>query len=391
MKKIRIFLLVILFTSICFTGFTQSASETNELGYILFTPDSTDFENYTEAKGLLDLYAKKINEISPKEKQIHIIGYTAIFENDIDPIKLSSDRANIVLQELISRGISSERFDIVKGNGGTNNWGNNAIAEDRKPNRRVTISIDIQKEIIAAPKDTKPETIEGSVPTNTVKQEKSAWANWWGKNWKTVVKVVIIIAAIIVAIILIVYFWPVIVAFSSTIASGAGLAAATAAAKAAMVAAKAAKAAKVVAKTAKIAKKTAKVVREGAKVVDKLKYRGGKYSDLDAIKGSIERHHMPPWNSFPQEMKNMKYGEVPAIQMDLADHVKTLGHSGRGINEISDLMGRGNYKEAVQRMVQDVKQLFPGKYDEAIKEFLVESEKYEEVFLQNLKNIKGGS
>jgi len=147
MNKIRIVLWVIFFTSVCFTGFSQSALETNELGYIIFLPDSTNFENFTEAKDLLDQYAKNISEISSYNKQIHINGYTAIFDNDIDPIKLSTDRANIVLEELISRGISAERFDIIKGNGGTEKWGNNVVSEYRKLNRRVTINIDIIKEI----------------------------------------------------------------------------------------------------------------------------------------------------------------------------------------------------------------------------------------------------
>jgi len=164
----------------------------NELGYLLFLPDSVDFENYNEAKDLLDQYAKNINEISSKNKQIYINGFTAIYNNDIDPIKLSYDRANIVLQELVSRGISAERFDIAKGNGSTEEWGNNAVSEYRKLNRRVTISIDTFKEI---PQITDIQYTESEIEGNDL-------ANYWRK----VVIVVLIIIAVITIIVLIVHF-----------------------------------------------------------------------------------------------------------------------------------------------------------------------------------------
>jgi putative multiple sugar transport system substrate-binding protein len=166
----------------------------NELGYLLFAPDSTNFENYNEAKDLLDQYAKNINEISSKNKQIYINGFTAIYDNNIDPIKLSYDRANIVLQELVSRGISAERFDIAKGNGGTEEWGNNAVSKYRRLNRRVTISIDTLKEIpqIDDIQETESE-IKGNDLENNVTKNKS-----FGKiNWKKVIIVVLIIIAVI--------------------------------------------------------------------------------------------------------------------------------------------------------------------------------------------------
>jgi putative multiple sugar transport system substrate-binding protein len=174
----------------------------NELGYLLFAPDSADFENYNEAKDLLDQYAKNINEIPSKNKQIFIDGFTAIYDNNIDPIKLSYDRANIVLQELVSRGISAERFNIAKGNGGTEEWGNNAVSKYRRLNRRVTISIDTLKEIpqIADIQKTEPE-IKGNDIENNVTKNKSS-----GKiNWKKVVIVVLIIIAVIIMMGLIVF------------------------------------------------------------------------------------------------------------------------------------------------------------------------------------------
>lgn len=376
-KKTRAIFSVLLLFSICLIGFAQSTSETEEIGYIIFASDSTNFENAVEARGSLDKYAENISQIPSKEKQIYINGYTAIFNNDVDQIKLSSDRANVVLDELILRGISAERFDIIKANGGTANWGNNEISANRKPNRRVTISIGRNKEIaqITAISDTEPE-IEENTPQNTVKQEKSA-----GKiNWKKIAIIAgIIIAVIIIALVIIYVIVPAIgAAGAGSAATGAGGVA------------KGIKGLPSGVKKAggRIVKTGSRVAREGVRAAKNTVYRGGKYGDLTRIPGT-EKHHMPPWNSFPQNMKNMTYDEVPAIQMDIADHQQTLGHSGKGLDEIYKLMGDGKYKEVVQKMVQDVQQKFPGKYDEAIKEFLPEAEKYEKTFLENLKNIKG--
>jgi hypothetical protein len=405
MKKTKAVFLILLFLGVCFTGFAQSTSETNELGYILFAPDSTEFENYIEAKDLLDQYAKNISEISSKNKQIHINGYTAIFENDIDPVKLSYDRANIVLRELVTRGVPAERFDIAKGNGGTENWGNNTESEYRKPNRRVTISIDILKEIpqIADIQNSEPEPeVKENIIANNVKKEKPAS----NINWKKVIIRVAIVIAIIAAIILIIVFWPEICAFFGAFFGGVGAGAGTVgtagagvaggakagsavaraakAARAAAKAKKAARAAKVSTKFARVAEKVKPILQQGAEKV----FRGGRHGDLPVPEG-IERHHMPPWNSFPVDMKNVKYGELPSIQMEKIDHMKTLGYSGRKeLDELAKLMDKGKYWKVVKKCVKDVKTQFPGKYDAAIKEFLIEAKKYRKVFLKNLKVLK---
>jgi len=120
---------------------------------------------------------------------------------------------------------------------------------------------------------------------------------------------------------------------------------------------------------------------------DKTIYCGGPYGDLEDIPGT-EKHHMPPWNSFPKEMKNMKYRELPAIHMDTNDHAKTLGHSGKGLNELYDLMYQGKYDEVVKLMVDDVRSKFPGKYDDAIDQFLIASKDYKKIFKKNLEQIK---
>jgi hypothetical protein len=198
-RKIKTIISILLLFGICLIGFAQSTSETKEIGYIIFAPDSAAFENEFEAKGWLDQYTKNINEVSSKEKQIHINGYTAIFGNDIDPTKLSEDRANIILNELLLRGISSERFDIIERSGGTSKWGNNETSANRRPNRRVTISIDEFKE----------SGIDDEKDKSGVKI-----------NWKKVAIIVGVIVGVIVAVAVIVLL--VIFVIGPALSSGAG-------------------------------------------------------------------------------------------------------------------------------------------------------------------------
>jgi hypothetical protein len=362
MEKIRTVLLVTLFISICFAGFAQTTSETNELGYILFSPDSTDFENFTEAKGLLDRYAKNINEISSKNKQIHINGYTAIFDNDIDPIKLSSDRANTVLKELVSRGISTERFDIIKGNGGTEKFGNNLVSEYRKLNRRVTISIDIIKETpqIVDIQNSEPE-IKGNnhidnrkdTQYNSITQQKSPTKI----NWKKVVKWVVIGLLIVAAIILIIYFWPAIAAFAGKLASGAGITAALATAKEALASAKAARAAE---KVARVAEKAAKTIGQGINSIPQK--QGGYFGELkyqirDAGQnGTKEVHHMPS-NTALFNAKQLDQGSAPAIIMDKVDHALTASHGSAFEYQTKqlELIKAGKFDDALQMDINDLK------------------------------------
>jgi Sec-independent protein translocase protein TatA len=167
----KLVLSILLFTYVCLIGFAQS-SESEELGHVIFAPDSTNFENGIEAKSLLDKYAQKITETSSKEKQVHIMGYTAIFKNDVDPLQLSTDRANTVFNELKARGISSERIDLPKGNGETDNWGDNIVSENRKPNRRVTVSIDIVNDVPPNGGSKGGGEIKIVDPTNNGKQPK---------------------------------------------------------------------------------------------------------------------------------------------------------------------------------------------------------------------------
>lgn len=214
MKKIKVLLSILLFFATCSVVFSQSTSETKEIGYIIFAPDTAIFENEVEAKILLDQYAKKINDIPSYDRQIHINGWTAIFDNDIDPIQLSTDRANVVLNELKLRGISEERLDIAKGNGGTSIFGNNNTPEERKLNRRVIISID---EISVIQAKVEPANVPSKL-SEIPKPDRQAFKI----NWKKVLIAVLIIVAVVALVLLIVYVIIPAIGAGATAGAGAG-------------------------------------------------------------------------------------------------------------------------------------------------------------------------
>lgn len=214
MKNIKVLLSILLFFAVCSVGFSQSTSETKEIGYIIFAPDTAIFENEVEARILLDQYVKSINDISSNEKQIHINGWTAIFDNDVDPIKLSTDRANVILNELKLRGISEERLDIAKGNGGTSIFGNNNVPEERKLNRRVTISID---EVKIIPAKVEPARVDPP-KVEQPKSNKPAFKI----NWKKVLIVAAIIVAVIALVLLVLYVIIPAIGGAATAGAGAG-------------------------------------------------------------------------------------------------------------------------------------------------------------------------
>jgi len=350
MKKI-IFSIFLLF-GIYIAGYTQSKTDIKDIGFIIFAPDTAIFENEVEAKNLLDQYAKSINNISSKEKQIFINGYTAIFDNDVDPIKLSKDRADVIYNELLSRGISSERFNIMKGNGVTDNWGKN---NDRRPNRRVTIAI--EEFIEALP------IISGGgmVKTENPAAPKSETVKATPKkiNWKQILKIAAIVLAVVAVALLIYYVIIPAIGAAGTAGAGAG------------------------------AGGIGKAIKDAARKLSKQKYHGGRFKDLPSIPGT-QKHHMPPYNAFPTEMKNVIRDELPSIQMDIKDHKKTLGwgpgNEAEAVrNELEGLLRNGKYKDVVKKMTDDLRTKFPGKYDKAIEEYLVEANKFEKTFLEKLK------
>lgn len=100
-----------------------------------FRADRCDYVNNDDAKSWCDNTAIKINNILSENSTMNFVikGYTADFDNEINDITLSLQRAEKIKEELVSRGIPGEILKIEP-IGKTNRWG-----LERKNNRAATI------------------------------------------------------------------------------------------------------------------------------------------------------------------------------------------------------------------------------------------------------------
>lgn len=102
-----------------------------------FSADLSVFESSEDARIWLDITAVEmrgfLNEYPTARFEVR--GYTAVFENNIDPVVLSLERARVVADGLAERGIPAELL-LVIGEGQTRRWSDS----DRRENRVVTVS-----------------------------------------------------------------------------------------------------------------------------------------------------------------------------------------------------------------------------------------------------------
>lgn len=107
-------------------------------------------------------------------------------------------------------------------------------------------------------------------------------------------------------------------------------------------------------------------------------YAGGRHGSVGpgghGCTPKRESHHMPA-NSTYEKLNGGKVSDAnkPAIQVDLADHEQTSSYKYsknsieyRGKQAL--LIKAGMYKQAMQMDIDEINDLFPGKYDEAIEE-----------------------
>lgn len=106
------------------------------------------------------------------------------------------------------------------------------------------------------------------------------------------------------------------------------------------------------------------------------RYRGGAHGETKKPVGDqLDSHHMPAKDSFPKS----DWEDLPAIQMDRADHQKTMSNGNKGRvgaqwrAKQAQLIRDGKFKEALQMDIDDARRIAkesgnPSKYDEAIKE-----------------------
>jgi outer membrane protein OmpA-like peptidoglycan-associated protein len=103
---------------------------------IRFVSDSAEF--LAAEKPRLDLIADALKKIP--ERTFLVEGHTAATGRAAGEMELSIERAKRMIEELVKRGISAERF-IYKGWGGTKPIGDNSTDAGRSANRRVEITI----------------------------------------------------------------------------------------------------------------------------------------------------------------------------------------------------------------------------------------------------------
>jgi outer membrane protein OmpA-like peptidoglycan-associated protein len=103
---------------------------------IRFVPNSPEF--LAAEKPRLDLIAQALLQIP--DRNFLVEGHTAAAGSTDGDVELSLERAKRMVDELVNRGISADRF-IYKGWGSTKPVGDNATEEGRSRNRRVEITI----------------------------------------------------------------------------------------------------------------------------------------------------------------------------------------------------------------------------------------------------------
>ncbi|MDR2398730.1 MAG: OmpA family protein, partial [Spirochaetaceae bacterium] len=103
---------------------------------IRFVPNSPDFLATETPR--LDLIAQALQQVP--ERTFLVEGHTAVAGSTDGDLELSLERAKRMVDELVRRGISADRF-IYKGWGSTKPLADNATEEGRSRNRRVEITI----------------------------------------------------------------------------------------------------------------------------------------------------------------------------------------------------------------------------------------------------------
>ena len=91
----------------------------------------------------LDSLAENLKAMDLAAGQIHVVGYSAVAANSIEPVRFSLERAIHVINELKNRGVPGNLFSEPKGLGEANLWGNNTSQATRSPNRRVRVLLDV--------------------------------------------------------------------------------------------------------------------------------------------------------------------------------------------------------------------------------------------------------
>ncbi|MEN8694144.1 MAG: phosphoglycerate kinase, partial [Akkermansiaceae bacterium] len=109
------------------------------------------------------------------------------------------------------------------------------------------------------------------------------------------------------------------------------------------------------------------VAEEAAEEASK---KGGKYKDVRSANKGGEVHHTPA-----NSTNNVAHGEGPSIHMETTDHRKTASWGSSKDAQAyrkkqKELQKKGRRDDAIQMDIDDVKDKFGEKYDEAIEQMI---------------------
>ena len=187
MKKL--YLMSVFLAVLLLPVFGQNRGQ-EEIGYLLFLPNSSGFMNESQAMSQLDTFAANLKAKNLEPGQIHVRGYCAVAANRVEPVNLSLLRAISVVNELKKRGIPGDRFSGPQGMGEVDTWGNNSTDAEKTPNRRVIISVDgiIAAAVLPAPAPTPtpvptPAPAPAAVAQTTASTQNTATDSGNGIPW----------------------------------------------------------------------------------------------------------------------------------------------------------------------------------------------------------------
>lgn len=114
------------------------------------------------------------------------------------------------------------------------------------------------------------------------------------------------------------------------------------------------------------------------KAIEQTEVTGGSYRDVKwTSDGSThEVHHIPAFQSYEgNDTLNLAFKDGPAIKMEKGDHRMTAswGPSSDARDyraKQAELIKEGNFKDAIQMDIDDIRDKFGDKYDDAIAQML---------------------
>lgn len=118
--------------------YTSTKTEVMATGNWNINFNTGSAEIYGSEKDLTTIYNLLLQA---EDTKLNVVGYTDNTGNSDSNVSLSKSRANSVVDYLVNKGITRDRFQIVDGRGDSNPVGDNSTVSGRAKNRRVEITL----------------------------------------------------------------------------------------------------------------------------------------------------------------------------------------------------------------------------------------------------------